>query len=95
MDLPMSEIGAGDVILKLCRTFRHEKTSRSATRSSREGAEVTHSVFRKKNIAFSLRMKMEREREMEMDMVIFGALEANWGVILEPRRPVESSDLHH
>ena len=77
MDLPMSEIGAGDVILELCRTFRHEKTSRRATRSSREGAEVTHSVFRKKNLAFSLRMKME----MEMEMVIFGALKANWGVI--------------
>ena len=42
---------------------------------------MTHSVFRKKNLAFSLRMKMEREREMEMDMAIFGALEANWGVI--------------
>ena len=83
MDLPMSEIGAGDVILKLCRTFRHEKTSRRATRSSREGAQVTHSVFRKKSLAFSLRMRMEmeKEREMEMDMVIFGALKANWGVI--------------
>ena len=83
MDLPMSEISAGDVILKLCRTFRHEKTSRRATRSSREGAEVTHSVFRQKNLAFSLRMRMEmeREREMEMDIVIFGALKANWGVI--------------
>ena len=83
MDLPMSEIGAGDVILKLCRTFRHEKTSRRATRSSREGAQVTYSVFRKKNLAFSLRMRMEMEREsnMEMDMVIFGALRANWGVI--------------
>ena len=83
MDLPMSEIGAGDVILKLCRTFRHEKTSRRATRSSREGAQVTCSVFRKKNLAFSLRMRMEmeREREREMDMVIFGALRANWGVI--------------
>ena len=79
----MSEIGAGDVILKLCRTFRHEKTSRRATRSSREGAEVTHSVFRKKNLAFSLRMKMEMEREMEMEMemVIFGALKTNWEVI--------------
>ena len=42
-----------------------------------------HSVFRKKNLAFSLRMRMEmeKEREMEMDMVIFGALKANWGVI--------------
>ena len=79
----MSEIGAGDVILKLCRTFRHEKTSRRATRSSREGAQVTHAVFRKKNLAFSLRMRMEmeREREMEMGMVIFGALKANWEVI--------------
>ena len=79
----MSEIGAGDVILKLCRTFRHEKTSRRATRSSREVAQVTYSVFRKKNRAFSLRMRMEMEREseMEMDMVIFGALKAKWGVI--------------
>ena len=81
----MSEIGAGDVILKLCRTFRHEKTSRRATRSSREGAQVTYSVFRKKNLAFSLRMRMEMEREremeMEMEMVIFGALKANWEVI--------------
>ena len=77
----MSEIGAGDVILKLCRTFRHEKTSRRATRNSRKGAQVTCSVFRKKNLAFSprMRMEMEREREMEMDMVIFGALKANWG----------------
>ena len=83
MDLPISEIGAGDVILKLCRTFRHEKTSRRATRSSREGAQVTYSVFRKKYLAFSLRMRteMERESKMEMDMVIFGALKANWGVI--------------
>ena len=77
----MSEIGAGDVILKLCRTFRHEKTSRRATRSSREGAQVTYSVFRKKNLAFSLRMRMEMERDMEMEMVIFGALKANWEVI--------------
>ena len=44
---------------------------------------MTHSVFRKKNLAFSLRMRMEmeREREMEMEMVIFGALKANWEVI--------------
>ena len=44
---------------------------------------MTHSVFRKNNLAFSLRMKMEmeREREMEMDMVVFGAQKANWGVI--------------
>ena len=44
---------------------------------------MTYSVFRKKNLAFSLRMRMEmeREREMEMDMVIFGALKANWEVI--------------
>ena len=84
MDLPMSEIGAGDVILKLCRTFRHEKTSRRATRSSREGAEVTHSVLRKKNLAFSLRMRMEmeRERDMDMEMVIFETQKANWDVIV-------------
>ena len=83
MDLPMSEIGAGDVILKLCRTFRHEKTSRRATRTPEKVSQVTCSVFRKKNLAFSLRMRMEmeREREMEMDMLIFGALSANWEVI--------------
>ena len=44
---------------------------------------MTCSVFRKKNLAFSLRMRMEmeRERERQMDMVIFGVLRANWGVI--------------
>ena len=44
---------------------------------------MTHSVLRKKNLAFSLRMRMEmeREREREMEMVIFGALRANWEVI--------------
>ena len=44
---------------------------------------IKYSVFRTKNLAFSLRMRMEmeREREMEMEMVIFGALKANWEVI--------------
>ena len=39
---------------------------------------IKYSDFRKKNLAFSLRMRMEMEREREMDMgmviVIFGAL---------------------
>ena len=45
---------------------------------------MKYSVFRTIHLAFSLRMRMEmeREREMEMEMVIFGALKANWEVIL-------------
>ena len=46
---------------------------------------MTCSVFRKKNLAFSLRMRMEMEREremeMEMEVVIFVAVKANWEVI--------------
>ena len=47
---------------------------------------MKYSVFRTIDLAFSLRMRMdmerEREMEMEMEMVIFGALKANWEVIL-------------
>ena len=44
---------------------------------------MKYSVFRTKNLAFSLWMimEMEREKEMEMDIVIFGVLKTNWEVI--------------
>ena len=40
-------------------------------------------------------MDMERERAMEMGMVISGALKTNWAVMLELRRPVAGSYVHH